>query len=307
MKNLHAISQNTALFFRLLSLENEKRWNTSSDLVHRAFKNRHKTDGTSTMVYSSLSEHSREEAKVAHTPAGVKLFPQAISALSILAYDTCKLVNISSIVALMTVKACYLWLWKQCAKCDMILTDCCMNAQNVCDKYFLHQVSSLTLIQTFSLWSLGSIRAQGWNTVPFIRIKRKKKHCTCSYYSFLLWMTLHAELKNFIHGVHTSCYHVYRLPETTQSVQFGWVCAYTSLRFVFVANGSGPPCGLVPLKLIHFKVQCFVHAESDYLSCYTLPGSSNQSDLSYQQAISMPRTVTVLSCGFLVCVKIPAD
>lgn len=53
-------------------------------------------------------EHSREEAKVAQTPAGVKLFPQAISALSILAYDTCKLVNISSIVALMTVKACYL-------------------------------------------------------------------------------------------------------------------------------------------------------------------------------------------------------
>lgn len=83
---------------------------TSSDLVHRAFKNRHKTDRTSTMVYSSLSEHSREEAKVAHMPAGVKLFPRAISALFILAYDTCKLVNISSIVALMTVKACYLWL-----------------------------------------------------------------------------------------------------------------------------------------------------------------------------------------------------
>lgn len=85
----------------------QKGWNhcpsTGSGLVHGAFK----TDSAFTMLYSSSCEHSREEAKVAQTAAGVKLFPQVISALSIVAYDTCKLVNISSTVALMTVKACY--------------------------------------------------------------------------------------------------------------------------------------------------------------------------------------------------------
>lgn len=83
---------------------------SGSDLVHGAFKNLNKTDRTSTMLYSSACEHSREEAKVAQAPAGVKQFLRANLALSILSYDTCNLVSISSIVVLMTVKACYLWL-----------------------------------------------------------------------------------------------------------------------------------------------------------------------------------------------------
>lgn len=168
MKNSHAIAQNTAFFFRLPSLGMRKGETTIRELVQAWFMERlkktktkrHKTHSTSTMLYSSSCEHSREEAKVAPAQAGVKLFPQAISALSILAYDTCKLVNISSIVALMTVKACYLRLWKQCAKCDLPQTDCCMRAQNVRDKCFFHQVSSLTLMHTFSLWSSYSVSVQ---------------------------------------------------------------------------------------------------------------------------------------------------
>lgn len=204
---IHKQSHKTALFSRLQSLgmgKGETPVVTGSDLVHGAFKNLHKTDRTCTMLYSSACEHSREEAKVAQAPARVKQFPWAISAQSILAYDTCNLVNISSIVVLMTVKACYLWLWKQCAKCDMPLTDCCMSPQTFHEKCFLHQVSSLTLIQTFSLWSSDSIRAQCWNTVPFSKIKYSSVlvtgHCTCGLllsdvipkyrFFFLLWIIM---------------------------------------------------------------------------------------------------------------------
>lgn len=110
MKDLHAISQNIALLYSLQSLGMRKDETPAKNRFRFGSWSLYKTDRTSTMLYSSLSEHSREEGKVVQTPAGVKLFPRAISALSILAYDTCKLVNISSIVALMTVKACYVWL-----------------------------------------------------------------------------------------------------------------------------------------------------------------------------------------------------
>lgn len=60
---------------------------------------------------------SSESRKIAQTQAGVKLFPSAISPLYGLLYNTSELVNISSIVRLMTLNAHSLFLWALKAVC----------------------------------------------------------------------------------------------------------------------------------------------------------------------------------------------
>lgn len=174
MKNSHAIhkTQLSSPGYGLLGWERAKHHpRTGSGLVHGALKNLHKTSRTSTMLCSSFMWAQQGGSK-GSTNAGwcetvstshLSTIHPGLWHLQAGQYFIHSGVN--------DCESLLLVFWKQCAKCDVPLTDCCMSAQNFRDKCFLHQVSSLTLIQTFSLWSSDSIRTQCWNTVPFTNRK----------------------------------------------------------------------------------------------------------------------------------------